>query len=73
MRIVLRLKEAEVFVEIWRRHYNAVRSHSALGYLSPASYARALDHPLCAKLQVSDPGRGEGTTSVTISVFKTGL
>ena len=54
------LKEAEVLIESWRRHYNDIRSHSALGHLSPSAYACALDHPLCAMLQVSDPGRGEG-------------
>jgi putative transposase len=27
--------EARVVIEQWRRHYNAVRPHSALGYLTP--------------------------------------
>lgn len=30
------LAEAEVVIENWRRHYNAVRPHSALGYRPPA-------------------------------------
>jgi len=30
------LKEAEVLIERWRRHYNQVRPHSALGYKPPA-------------------------------------
>jgi putative transposase len=30
------LREAQVLVEAWRRHYNAVRPHSALGYRPPA-------------------------------------
>ena len=30
------LKEAEVLIEQWRNHYNAVRPHSALGYRAPA-------------------------------------
>jgi len=30
------LKEAQVVIEQWRRHYNAVRPHSALGYRPPA-------------------------------------
>ena len=30
------LKEAEVLIEQWRRHYNTVRPHSALGYRPPA-------------------------------------
>ena len=29
------LKEAQILVESWRRHYNAVRPHSSLGYRSP--------------------------------------
>ena len=30
------LKEARVLIEQWRRHYNGVRPHSALGYRPPA-------------------------------------
>ena len=30
------LKEAQVVIEQWRKHYNTKRSHSALGYRSPA-------------------------------------
>ena len=30
------LKEAKVLIERWRRHYNTVRPHSALGYKPPA-------------------------------------
>ncbi len=30
------LKEAEILIEAWRRHYNTVRPHSALGWLPPA-------------------------------------
>ncbi|MGO9388615.1 IS3 family transposase [Rhodoblastus sp.] len=30
------LKEARTVIESWRRHYNAVRPHSALGYKPPA-------------------------------------
>ncbi len=30
------LREAEVLTERWRRHYNTVRPHSALGYRPPA-------------------------------------
>ena len=62
------LREAAILIESWRRHYNDVRPHSALGHLSPSAYARALSHPLCATLQVSDPGRGGGTTSVAIGI-----
>jgi putative transposase len=30
------LKEAKTVIEAWRRHYNAVRPHSSLGYRPPA-------------------------------------
>jgi putative transposase len=30
------LKEAQIIAESWRRHYNAVRLHTSLGYRPPA-------------------------------------
>ena len=33
------LKEAQVLIERWRRHYNTIRPHSALGYRPPAPEA----------------------------------
>ncbi len=30
------LREAQVLIELWRRHYNEERPHSALGYRPPA-------------------------------------
>ena len=33
------LREAQVLIERWRRHYNAVRSHSSLGCRPPAPEA----------------------------------
>jgi len=33
------LKEAKVLIEKWRKHYNTVRPHSALGYRPPAPEA----------------------------------
>ncbi len=30
------LREAQIIIESWRRHYNTKRSHSALGYRPPA-------------------------------------
>jgi transposase InsO family protein len=30
------LREAEIIIESWRRHYNTVRPHASLGYRPPA-------------------------------------
>ncbi len=30
------LREAQIVIESWRRHYNAVRPHASLGYIPPA-------------------------------------
>jgi len=34
--------EARVVIEQWRQHYNEVRPHSSLGYLTPAEFAATL-------------------------------
>jgi putative transposase len=34
--------EAKAIIEAWRRHYNEVRPHSSLGYLTPAAFAAKL-------------------------------
>ena len=39
MEIFTTLREAQVLIEQWRRHYNAVRPHSSLGYQPPAPEA----------------------------------
>lgn len=48
--------EAKVVIEQWRRHYNEVRPHSSLGYLTPRAFA--------AKIEVQDaasvPATGRG-------------
>ena len=33
------LKEAQIIIESWRKHYNTVRPHSALGSRPPAPEA----------------------------------
>jgi putative transposase len=33
------LKEAQIVVEQWRKHYKTVRPHSSLGYRPPAPQA----------------------------------
>ena len=35
LEIFYSLKEAQVLIEMWRRHYNTIRPHSALGYRPP--------------------------------------
>ena len=35
------LKEVQILIEMWRREYNTVRPHSALGQMAPARFARA--------------------------------
>ena len=34
------LKEAQILIEAWRRHYNGIRPHSALGWRPPAPEVR---------------------------------
>ena len=36
------LKEAQIIIEEWRKHYNTKRPHSALGYRPPAPEAIVL-------------------------------
>jgi putative transposase len=42
-------REAQVIIEAWRRHYNAVRPHQSLGYLTPFEFKQhhssIHDHP----------------------------
>ncbi len=33
------VKEAQILIEMWRRHYNTIRPHSSLGYRPPAPAA----------------------------------
>jgi len=48
--------EAKVVIEAWRRHYNQVRPHSSLGYLTPAAFAARLKRQDTAPADVT--GRG---------------
>jgi len=57
------LREAQVLIEAWRRHYNTVRPHSSLGYRPPAPEAilppaTALPYaPLRPDQMLADRGR----------------
>jgi putative transposase len=41
------LKEAQIVIEQWRKHYNTIRPHSALNYRPPApqTFAPLAHHP----------------------------
>lgn len=51
------VQEAKVLIEAWRRHYNTVRPHSALGYRSPAPETVAAG-PHSAPLRSGRPSSG---------------
>jgi transposase InsO family protein len=52
------LREAEVLIERWRRHYNTIRPHSSLGYRPPAPEAMLPRPagPAYATLRHAQPG-----------------
>jgi putative transposase len=60
------LKEADVLIEQWRRHYNTLRPHSALGYRPPAPQTilpNRADPPFALEGLRADrrsPGSGHG-------------
>jgi len=60
------LREAEVLIEAWRRHYNAVRPHSSLGYraASTGSHLAASPRSALSSAPVS-PRAGQGGRSLT--------
>jgi putative transposase len=45
--------EAKAVIETWRRHYNEVRPHSSLGYLTPAAFAAQLSEQEAAACQAT--------------------
>jgi transposase InsO family protein len=47
------LKEATILIEQWRRHYNGVRPHSALGYRPPAPETIAFPVPVSSSPYIS--------------------
>jgi transposase InsO family protein len=46
------LLEARVIIEAWRRHYNTIRPHSALGYRPPAPEASLPRRPIWPALSM---------------------
>ena len=57
------LREAQVLIESWRRHYNAVRPHSSLGCRPPAP--EAILPPARDSRTVSPQGAGQSYQRVT--------
>jgi putative transposase len=56
--------EAKVSIEQWRRHYNEVRPHSSLGYLTPAAFkAKHLAGLVDGKRSPAMPARADRTTN----------
>jgi putative transposase len=55
--------EAKAVIESWRQHYNEVRPHSSLGYLTPAAFA--------AKIREEDaaPAQATGRTAAVCGAF----
>ena len=48
------LLEAKILIERWRREYNQIRPHSALGYRPPAPEAHWVSPPLIPRLQATE-------------------
>ena len=45
--------EAKVLIEAWRKHFNTVRPHSSLGYLTPAAFAAGVKTQGAANLHAT--------------------
>jgi transposase InsO family protein len=45
LEIFYSLKEVQILIEMWRKHYNTIRPHSSLGYRPPAPAATII-HPV---------------------------
>ena len=59
------LLEARILIERWRRHYNAVRPHSSLGYLPPAPEAIRPWLPGSGAAPLRQPTKAEQEQTVT--------
>ena len=51
------LREARTVIESWRRYFNGVRPHSALGYQAPAPETTVLLPPLASSVRGSGSAR----------------
>jgi transposase InsO family protein len=59
------LREVEVLIERWRRHYNTVRPHSALGYRPPEALLPWPSGPAYAPLRQGQTARPEHRPSLS--------
>ena len=57
------LREAQVLIERWRRHYNTARPHSALGYRPPAPEAVMPGLPV-TPISRTPPGSAQPPTAM---------
>jgi len=57
--------EAKVVIETWRRHFNEVRPHSSLGYLTPAEFAASVKKQTSAAVPAT--GRAAAISGVSAS------
>ena len=64
------LKEAQVLNESWRRHYNAIRLHSSLGYRPPAPEGDR-SAKLAARLRYAPPADQLGREAINGPTSKT--
>ena len=55
--------EAKVSIENWRRHYNEVRPHSSLGYLTPAAFKTNHLSAITTGRSPAMPARADVTTN----------
>jgi transposase InsO family protein len=67
MEIFYTLKEATVLIEQWRRHYNAHRPHSSLGYQPPTPEAIAPASAALATLRSASLPRQKTTACTNIA------
>jgi hypothetical protein len=57
------LNDARERIGRWREHYNSSRSHSALGYLTPAQFAAQCNAALTRTAAPGQPGTGSAARS----------
>ena len=62
-----RWAEAQVLIEAWRRHYNAVRPHSSLGYRLPAPEAIVVHATIVPWASAPAVGRARSPTPTMAS------